>query len=80
MQSSRVPDEESRVRQAPEPLLANFGAGKIHLYNSDMNMMSMLNSQERQLESFVELAAKAGLKFLKFWDSGEMGMVEFVKA
>jgi len=80
LQSSRVPDEESRVQQAPEPLLPNFGVGKIRLYNSDINMMGMLNAQERRLESFIELAAKAGLKFLKFWDAGEMGMVEFVKA
>ena len=42
-----------------------------------MDMMAMLNSEERQLDDFVRLGEGAGLKFEKLWDFGEMGLVEY---
>ncbi|KAF8815775.1 S-adenosyl-L-methionine-dependent methyltransferase [Phlegmacium glaucopus] len=75
--ANRVPEGQSRYTQAPEPLLPNYGAGRIRQYNLDLDMMAMLNSEERQLDDFVRLGEAAGLKFEKLWDFGEMGLVEY---
>ena len=75
--ANRVPEGQSSFTQAPEPLLPNYGAGRIRQYNLDMDMMAMLNSEERQLDAFVRLGEAAGLKFEKLWDFGEMGLVEY---
>jgi len=75
--ANRVPEGQSNVNQAPEPLLANYGAGRIREYNLDIDMMTMLNSEERQLDAFVKLGDAAGLKFERLWDFGEMGLVEY---
>ena len=40
-------------------------------------MMTMLNSEERQLDDFIRLGEGAGLKFEKLWDFREMGLVEY---
>lgn len=40
---------------APEPLLPNYGAGRIRRYHQDINMMCVLNSKERTLQEFVDL-------------------------
>jgi len=45
--ANRVAEEEAPVKQAPEPLLSNDGAGCIRQYNLDIHMMAMLNSEER---------------------------------
>lgn len=45
----------SSKHQAPEPLLPNFGYGRVRPYNLDLDMMVALNSRERTLEEFVEL-------------------------
>ena len=75
--ANRVPEGKSSFTLAPEPLLPNYGAGRIRQYNLDMDMMAMLNSEERQLDAFVRLGEAAGLKFEKLWDFGEMGLVEY---
>lgn len=75
--ANRVPEGQSNFNQAPEPLLPNYGAGRIRQYNLDMDMLAMLNSEERQLDDFVRLGEGAGLKFEKLWDFGEMGLVEY---
>ena len=75
--ANRVPEGQSNFNQAPEPLLANYGAGRIRQYNLDIDMMTMLNSEERQLDAFVKLGDAAGLKFERLWDFGEMGLVEY---
>ena len=73
----RVADESSAFKQAPEPLLPNYGVGKIRQYSLDLAMMTVLNSRERYLEEFIELAKEAGLCFEKFWDiPGEQNIVE----
>jgi hypothetical protein len=45
----------------------------------DINMMTLLNSKERTLEDFIALGESVGLQFVKLWETGEMGLVEFVK-
>ena len=40
-------------------------------------MMAMLNSQERRLPDFTKLGEAAGLEFVKLWDLGETGLVEY---
>ncbi|KAF7986406.1 hypothetical protein HWV62_31129 [Athelia sp. TMB] len=73
-QGSLQPRDSS---QAPEPLLANYGAGNIFPYYQDMNMMNYMNSKERSLDEFKALGAAAGLEFVKEWDFAVNGMVEF---
>jgi hypothetical protein len=74
--ADRTVANSSAFKQAPEPLLPNYGVGKIRQYNLDLDMMVMLNSQERYLEEFVKLGEEAGLRFEKLWDLGEMSIVE----
>ncbi|EKM76021.1 hypothetical protein AGABI1DRAFT_79240 [Agaricus bisporus var. burnettii JB137-S8] len=74
----RMPKEEAKFTQAPEPLLPNYGEGRIRQYTLDINMMTMLNSKERTLQDFIDLGETAGLQFVKIWEAGEMGLVEFV--
>ncbi|KAF5380189.1 hypothetical protein D9615_006186 [Tricholomella constricta] len=75
--ADRMKDAESAFAQAPEPLLPNYGVGRIRQYNLDMDMMVMLNSKERTLEEFISIAEDAGLGFVKLWHLGELGVVEF---
>ncbi|KIJ34904.1 hypothetical protein M422DRAFT_262863 [Sphaerobolus stellatus SS14] len=71
---------EAAANQAPEPLLPNYGMGRIRLYQQDINMMVLFNSKERTLQEFVQLAEQTGFKFEKLWDSGEAGLLEFTIA
>jgi hypothetical protein len=75
--ASRVPEEKALTKQAPEPLLPNYGVGRIRQYNLDVDMMTMLNSEERRLSDFIRLGDAAGLEFVKLWDFGETGLVEY---
>jgi len=75
--ANRVPKEKAPAKQAPEPLLPNYGAGRIRQYNLDIHMMSMLNSEERRLPDFMRLGEASGLEFAKLWDLGEMSLVEY---
>jgi hypothetical protein len=75
--ANRVPEEKAPVKQAPEPLLPNYGAGRIRQYNIDIHLMAMLNSEERRLPEFIRLGEAAGLEFVKLWDLGEMSLVEY---
>ncbi|KJA28851.1 hypothetical protein HYPSUDRAFT_33246 [Hypholoma sublateritium FD-334 SS-4] len=63
--------------QAPEPLLANYGVARVRPYNQDLNMLATCNSQERTLQEFIDMGEKTGFKFVKLWDAGEAGLVEF---
>ncbi|KAH6879328.1 S-adenosyl-L-methionine-dependent methyltransferase [Coprinopsis sp. MPI-PUGE-AT-0042] len=69
-------DEESRLRtkvpsavsrEAPEPLLANYGAANIAGYCADMIMMSLMNGQERTLGQLYGLLEASG------WEMKEVG-------
>ncbi|KAF9458941.1 S-adenosyl-L-methionine-dependent methyltransferase [Collybia nuda] len=75
--ADRVTEGDSPFEQAPEPLLPNYGVGRIRQYALDLDMMVMLNSQERRLEEFVALGEEAGLVFVKLWNFGEMSAAEF---
>ena len=75
--ANRVPEGQSNFNQAPEPLLPNYGTGRIRQYNIDLHMMTTLNSEERQLDHFIRLGEAAGLRFEKLWDFGEMGLIEY---
>ncbi|KAF9034506.1 O-methyltransferase-domain-containing protein [Rhodocollybia butyracea] len=70
-------ESESATKLAPEPLLPNYGVGGIRSYNLDLEMMVCYNGEERHLEQFISLGKQAGLKFIKFWDFKETGLVEF---
>jgi len=65
------------VESAPEPLLPNYGAGKILHYKVDLTMLAVLNSKERTLNEFIELGKQANLEFVKLWNVGELGALEF---
>jgi len=58
-------------------MLPNYGAGRIRQYNLDLDMMTMLNSEERRIPEFIQLGEAAGLRFVKLWDFGETGLVEY---
>ncbi|KAF9033801.1 S-adenosyl-L-methionine-dependent methyltransferase [Panaeolus papilionaceus] len=75
--TNRVPASEAKYEQAPEPLLPNYGLGRITQYYVDINMMVQVNSQERRLSEYIELGEAAGLKFEKLWDFGTTGLVEY---
>ena len=40
-------------------------------------MMLMHNGKERTLEEFIKIGVGAGLSFVKLWDTGNMGLLEF---
>ncbi|KAJ7637687.1 S-adenosyl-L-methionine-dependent methyltransferase [Mycena polygramma] len=68
---------DSQFEKAPAPLLPNYGAGRFRLYAQDINMMVLLNSQERTLTEFIDIGARSGFEFVKLWDLGEAGLMEF---
>ncbi|KAF8992613.1 S-adenosyl-L-methionine-dependent methyltransferase [Cyathus striatus] len=76
----REPSDKLALDQAPEPLLANYGIGRARMYQQDINMMSLMNSKERTLQEFLDLANQTGFKFEHLWDSGEAGLLEFTLA
>ncbi|KAH6915484.1 O-methyltransferase-domain-containing protein [Coprinopsis sp. MPI-PUGE-AT-0042] len=69
-------DKAQQQQQAPEPLLANFGAGRIRQYAVDMAVMTLVNGGERMLKDLLKLAAAADLQLVKVWDFDELCLVE----
>ncbi|KAJ7487261.1 S-adenosyl-L-methionine-dependent methyltransferase [Mycena galericulata] len=70
-------DTEGKFEKAPAPLLPNFGVGRVRPYAQDINMLVLLNSQERTLPQFIAMGALSGFEFVKLWDLGEVGLMEF---
>ncbi|KAJ7482294.1 S-adenosyl-L-methionine-dependent methyltransferase [Mycena galericulata] len=70
-------DTDGKYEKAPAPLLPNFGVGRVRPYAQDINMMVVLNSQERTLPQFIAMGALSGFEFVKLWDLGEVGLMEF---
>lgn len=68
------------VVSAPEPLLANFGAGNMRSYQQDMTMWFVHNAKERTLQDCLTLATAAGLKLEKVWDLAEACVLEYSAA
>jgi len=74
----RVPESEATCLQAPEPLIPNYGDGRLRQYTMDINMMTLMNGRERTPIDFIRLGEMAGLTFVKYWETAEMGLVEFM--
>ncbi|KIK62312.1 hypothetical protein GYMLUDRAFT_995195 [Collybiopsis luxurians FD-317 M1] len=70
-------NDDSQTDIAPYPLLPNYGAARIMLYNIDLVMMNILDSKERTFDELVELCKKSGLAFESFYESGETELLEF---
>jgi len=75
---SLVRQNDPAIKEAPEPLLPNYGLGKIKIGNIDLNMLSSLNSKERTLPEFISIGKQAGLKFVKVYKCVDMDIMEFV--
>ncbi|EGN93498.1 hypothetical protein SERLA73DRAFT_64041 [Serpula lacrymans var. lacrymans S7.3] len=67
----------SEVFQAPKPLLPNYGAGNMRLYQSDLSMLIIHNARERTLDEVIKLGDDVGLQLAKVWDLGESCAIEF---
>ncbi|KAJ7152578.1 S-adenosyl-L-methionine-dependent methyltransferase [Mycena crocata] len=67
---------DRRLKQAPAPLLSNYGEGRIRQYYLDVSLLVLVNGNERTLDEYVELGEQAGLKFMKVWEFGDMSGVE----
>ncbi|KAG6901637.1 hypothetical protein C0995_009738 [Termitomyces sp. Mi166 len=74
--ANRINTSNFALTEAPEPILPNYGEGRIRQYNLDLALMVTQNSRERSLEEFIDIASKADLQFVKFWHTGEMGVIE----
>ena len=60
--ANRLPDDQSELTQAPQPLLPNYGVGRLRRYDLDINITTMFNSEERPLENFIRLCDEVRLK------------------
>ncbi|EGO18879.1 hypothetical protein SERLADRAFT_480559 [Serpula lacrymans var. lacrymans S7.9] len=73
--------EDDNVRHnatvAPKPLLPNYGAGNMRLYQSDLSMLIIHNARERTLDEVIKLGDDVGLQLAKVWDLGESCAIEF---
>jgi len=74
----KLGEGKSVSAKAPEPLLPNYGAGGIGAYNSDLVMMTCLNSRERSLDEYIHFCSQVGLEFVKAWGTGDMPVLEFI--
>ncbi|KAF9254588.1 S-adenosyl-L-methionine-dependent methyltransferase [Marasmius fiardii PR-910] len=70
-------DSDQSYEKAPEPLLPNYGTGKIRTYNHNINMLSIYNSRERTREDFIALGENSGLTLTKIWPLSETCLLEF---
>ncbi|TFK47370.1 O-methyltransferase [Heliocybe sulcata] len=52
----------AKVKQAPAPLLANYGKASYLAYTLDLSMLTNFNGQERTLPHLVDLCSRAGWK------------------
>lgn len=46
---------DADVDSAPEPLLPNYGVGRIRRYNQDISLLGLFNAKERTLHEFQEI-------------------------
>ena len=70
-------NQSALFQTAPEPLLPNFGEGRIQQYALDIHMMVACNSMLRKLSDFIRLGNESGLQFERLWDLGDMGAMEY---
>ncbi|CAK5272568.1 unnamed protein product [Mycena citricolor] len=74
--SSANTTQGNELTRAPEPLLPNYGQGRIRQYYLDVSLMVLLNGKERTLDDYVQLGAQAGLRFSRVWEFGDLSGVE----
>lgn len=71
-------NQPALFQKAPEPLLPNFGEGRIRQYALDIHLMVACNSMgTRTLSDFIRLGNESGLHFERVWDLGDMGAMEY---
>ncbi|KAH9922936.1 S-adenosyl-L-methionine-dependent methyltransferase [Fomitopsis serialis] len=74
----RDEDESQQLSvAAPEPMLRNFGAGRMRACNQDMTMLIACNAKERTLQEMSALGYQAGLRVVKVWDLAEACVVQY---
>jgi len=73
-----VRSSTSLNKQAPEPLLPNYGIGRVITYSADIHMLNLANAKERTVIEFEALATTSGFKLNKITEAGEMSIIEFV--
>jgi len=71
-------DSGSVSKQAPEPLLPNYGIGRLIPYTADLHMLNNANAKERTLAEFENLASQVDLKVANVYDCGEMSLLELI--
>ncbi|KIK62301.1 hypothetical protein GYMLUDRAFT_242974 [Collybiopsis luxurians FD-317 M1] len=76
-QGSSVDADNASLSHAPEPLLGNYGAGRIRAYSVSLHMMNVCGSQERTFSEWVSLCEKCGFTFSKIYEAGDMNLLEF---
>ncbi|KAG9227803.1 hypothetical protein CCMSSC00406_0000551 [Pleurotus cornucopiae] len=69
-------------REAPAPLLANFGAVNEMGYNADIDMFLLFNSQERTITHIDELLGSTGWKAVKVYrqEGGDSTFLQGIEA
>lgn len=70
--------EEAKVKEAPEPLLANWGTANGLAYRLDLIMLANHNARERTLAAFAALLAKTGWAITEVHAASESWMPQIV--
>ena len=78
--ATTLPTTLNSPGNAPPPLLSNGGEGRLRLYNLDVTLLILLNSRERFLQEYINIAQQAGLKLSDLRDAGDANIMEFVIA
>ncbi|KZO93906.1 O-methyltransferase [Calocera viscosa TUFC12733] len=65
VEEGTVPGWDSMRKDAPPPLLPNWGLAGAQTYGSDLHMMAMHNAQERTLPHFRKLLEGAGWRLVR---------------
>ncbi|KAI0081994.1 S-adenosyl-L-methionine-dependent methyltransferase [Panus rudis PR-1116 ss-1] len=65
-------------KEAPEPLLPNFGGGGLLQYFSDLGLL--INARERTIDEYIALGKDSGLELVNVYDCGETSAMEFKPA
>lgn len=68
---------DDRIRRAPVPLPANYGAPARFSHQRDINMCGLINGIERSPVEWDALVAAVGLKVLRFYECrSQIGIIE----
>ncbi|KAF5312796.1 hypothetical protein D9619_003671 [Psilocybe cf. subviscida] len=67
-------------KEAPKPLLANYGIANEFVYNADLSMLVLFNSQERTVKHLEGLLQKTGWRMTKVVRDSARGVFHPVEA